>query len=64
MLYFYDPKKGEPEHGQGAAIFVLRNRRKILLLIFIILLVLIYARIGIYTIQPMGVVPGGVTLVI
>jgi len=50
--------------GRALAIFVLRNRGKLVLLIFIILLVIIYTRIGIYTIQPMGVVPEGVTLVV
>lgn len=50
--------------GRALAIFLLRNRGKLLLLIFIILLVLIYTRIGLYTIQPMGVVPHGVSLVV
>jgi len=50
--------------GRALAIFVLRNRGKLLLLIFIVLLVIIYTRIGVYTIHPMGVLPEGVTLVI
>ena len=45
------------------AVFVLRNRGKLLILILILLAVILYARISLYTIQPMGVVPGGVTLV-
>jgi hypothetical protein len=57
-------KKEGLRMGRALAIFVMRNRGKLLLLIFIILLVLIYTRIGLYTIQPMGVVPGGSTLVI
>jgi hypothetical protein len=50
--------------GRTLAIFVLRNRGKLLILILIILAVIIYTRISLYTIQPMGVVPNGVTLVL
>jgi len=50
--------------GRTLAVFVLRNRGKILLLILIILLVIVYTRISLYSIQPMGILPGGVTLVV
>jgi hypothetical protein len=50
--------------GRTLAVFVLRNRGKLLILILVILFVIIYTRISLYTIQPMGVVPDGVTLVV
>jgi len=50
--------------GRTLAIFVLRNRGKLLVLILITLAVIVYTRISLYIIQPMGVVPGGVTLVV
>jgi hypothetical protein len=45
-------------------IIVFRNRGILVLLLLVAVLVVVYTQVGLYSIQPMGVMPEGVTLLV
>ena len=45
-------------------IFIFRIRGILILLLILVLLVIAYTQVGLYTVQPMGVMPEGTTLLI